>query len=307
MKSAPLLTLAMIAAVATGCSVEDASTDNSALSQAPNTYTFNSVFEADKSSVSHGGQTARHMLIGEMKTYIGELTDAIAKDPDTYGKPGATADGVNFFFLFDATVGGDQPFKLTTTPETLQKVWSDLSAPNLKGKIAGQDAKGQHKEWLVDGTMKGWKLWADGDKQTPEGLYNKWVGMLDDLAVAHAKGEAPKGPDGKELTKVFVTAAGHDLQQLLQKFLLGAIAFSQAADDYLDDDTDGKGLLSDNTEAYVKSEKSYPTPPWSTPGTRARATSAPRTTTTTTPTTSSPGSLRRRSTTSTPTTTAKST
>ncbi|MBP47858.1 MAG: DUF4856 domain-containing protein [Myxococcales bacterium] len=210
------------------------------------------------SSVSHGGQTARHVLIAEMKTYLTDLTAEIKKDPDTYGKGGVVKDGINFFFLFDASVAGDQPFKLSTTPETMQKTWNDLSAPNLKGKIAGNDAKGQHKEWKTEDTLQGWKLWAAGDLKTPEGLYNKWVGMIDDLAVSHAKGEAPKDPAGKDITKVFVNSAGHDLQQLLQKYLLGAIAFSQGADDYLDDDTDGKGLKCDNTKPYTKGDKTYP-------------------------------------------------
>ena len=38
---------------------------------------------------------------------------------------------------------------------------------------------------------------------------------------------------------VHITAEGLDLQQLTQKFLLGAVNFSQGTDDYLDDDIDG--------------------------------------------------------------------
>ena len=40
-----------------------------------------------------------------------------------------------------------------------------------------------------------------------------------------------------------MTAEGRDLRQLIQKFLLGAVAFHQAVDDYLDE-----GLESDNTQ-----------------------------------------------------------
>ena len=39
------------------------------------------------------------------------------------------------------------------------------------------------------------------------------------------------------------------IQQMIEKFLRGAVSFSQGADDYLDDDTEGKGLLCDNTSA----------------------------------------------------------
>lgn len=43
---------------------------------------------------------------------------------------------------------------------------------------------------------------------------------------------------------MFLTAHGQDLQQLLQKFLTGAVAFSQGSDDYLDDDLEGHGTRS---------------------------------------------------------------
>jgi hypothetical protein len=45
---------------------------------------------------------------------------------------------------------------------------------------------------------------------------------------------------------VYVTPQGQDLNQLLDKFLRVGIAYSQATDDYLDDDLDDKGLLSEH-------------------------------------------------------------
>ncbi|MCA9625143.1 MAG: hypothetical protein KC731_39235, partial [Myxococcales bacterium] len=38
------------------------------------------------------------------------------------------------------------------------------------------------------------------------------------------------------IPQVYVTTTGIDLQQLIQKFLLMGVAYSQGADDYLDDD-----------------------------------------------------------------------
>jgi hypothetical protein len=54
------------------------------------------------------------------------------------------------------------------------------------------------------------------------------------MAVEHYNTPA-SGPGGVEISKYFVTPKGQDLQQLVQKFLLGAVTYSQGADDYLDD------------------------------------------------------------------------
>jgi hypothetical protein len=77
---------------------------------------------------------------------------------------------------------------------------------------------------------------------SPESLVRHWIGEIDDAAVARALGTV-------EGDAVYTTADGVDRQQLLQKFLTGAVTFSQGADDYLDWGTEGKGLLADNTEA----------------------------------------------------------
>ena len=68
---------------------------------------------------------------------------------------------------------------------------------------------------------------------TPESLVRVWIDQLDDLAVARANGSPVK--IGDATMPVFVDAEGRDLQQLIQKFLFGAVAYSQAVDDYLDD------------------------------------------------------------------------
>ena len=74
--------------------------------------------------------------------------------------------------------------------------------------------------------------------------------MVDAAAVARVAGNIPQDPSGNEIANVFVTPQGHDIQQIL-KFIGMAVGFSQGADDYLDDDTDGKGLMARNAQ-YVK-------------------------------------------------------
>lgn len=78
---------------------------------------------------------------------------------------------------------------------------------------------------------------------------------LDAAAVARASGSVPLDPTGAPLSAVHLTEDGRDLQQLLEGFLRVGIAFSQGADDYLDDDLDGKGLNADHSA--LQDGKSY--------------------------------------------------
>ncbi|EDY86950.1 conserved hypothetical protein, partial [gamma proteobacterium HTCC5015] len=111
---------------------------------------------------------------------------------------------------------------------------------NLVGKIAGNDDVTDHKDW-DNGGFKGWEAGI----ASPDALIQDWFSTLADNAAAENGGTA-RDFDGEPL-EVYHTDDGLDLKQLVQKFLLGAVAFSQAADDYLDDDTEGKGLLAENT------------------------------------------------------------
>jgi hypothetical protein len=122
-----------------------------------------------------------------------------------------------------------------------QTVIDDISTEKtLVGKIAGNDATGQHKDWTLPGTMVGW-----GDA-TPESLVRDIFQQLEVAAINRADGVYARDPSGADIASMYVTSEGIDLAELLQKFLLGAIAFSQAADDYLDDDLPEKGLLAGN-------------------------------------------------------------
>ena len=206
-------------------------------------YAFGSRFDEGRSSVSYTGQIHRHLLINDLESEIGALTSAI-DDGSMVPAPGDVRDRLLFYFDFDGEVGGALQHTVTTSPPAEQATYGEVSSKDLRGKLAGNDEVGQHVEWN-DGGLVGWT--AD-HVATPTDLVLRWFDQLDELAVARANGELATDPSGAPITKLHVTAEGQDIQQLLQKFLLGAIAFSQAADDYLDDDTDGSGLLSDNVE-----------------------------------------------------------
>ena len=230
-----------------GLSEADAGADVDAGSQGgEDSYTFDSRFEPGTSPVSKTGQAFRHVLVAEMKSYLGGLTTQVDTTPPVAGDVLAA---LNFYFEFDSTTSGTTPLSIATTPELLQPTYDDLSSSkNLLDKLAGNDAATDHKDWNTAGNFVGWD---DGSGDTPTLLIRSWFQTIDDLAVARVA--TPElAPDGTPVSSVFITSEGQDLQQLLQKFLVGAIGFSQGADDYLDDDVEGKGLLSSNLQVEGK-------------------------------------------------------
>jgi hypothetical protein len=206
--------------------------------EVPTSYAFDSRIGTG-SSVSYSGQVHRHVLIGEMKAWLGGLTAKI--DGGKVFKAGDVRKQLLFFYDYKAGDGAEIPIALKTDLPLLQIKLGMVGSANLKAKVAGNDEKGQHKKWATDFT--GWQ-----GANSPEGLLLGWFDALDDATIDRIAGQVVSDPNGKAITKVFVTAEGHDLQQLVQKFLLGAVAFSQGADDYLDDDIAGKGLQSQNSK-----------------------------------------------------------
>lgn len=210
--------------------------------QVPSTYEFPSRF-AEGSSVKYVGQSLRHVLIADMKSYIVGLNS----------RQGALTAGqvrseLEFFYNFAVATSGDVAPRLTSSAPLLQAAYRDIApgGANLTGKIAGKDQVGQHQDWSQ--RFVGWT-----GAGSPEALVRSWFDRLDALAVARSQGNIPRDPLGNNISKVQVTPEGHDLEQLVQKFLDVSVGFSQAADDYLDDDLQGEGLRVDNS-AQVTNE-----------------------------------------------------
>ncbi len=202
-------------------------------------YAYVSRYSADQSSVSHSGQAWRHVAILDLTSRIEGLTDRIEKNelqPDA-GKVVAELD---FFLRFNPD-NGNQPVAFLSDQALKQKTYDDISKDkNLIDKLAGSDTSTDHKVWN-DGTAF---VGAPG-AASPAALVDAWFAEIEQNAIDHAN--APrKGPDDVALP-VHVTADGRDLAELVQKFVTGAVAFSQGTDDYLDDDVADKGLLSPNT------------------------------------------------------------
>lgn len=219
------------------------------------TYTFNSKFIDSDSSVSYGGQIARHTLIAELNNYIGnelksDLDDGSLLDRD------AVTNKLNSFFRTSEEQYDN--FPITFMSDTKQKFITEISSSpkSLVGKIAGNDATGQHKNWSTE-----FAGWGTKGSTTPEGLIDIYFGQLADNAEAHLMGTVRQSATGSDITDIYVNTDGTDLKQLIQKFLLMAVTYSQGTDDYLDADIDGKGLKSDfnqdGTKAYSKLEHQF--------------------------------------------------
>jgi hypothetical protein len=196
-------------------------------------------------------------LISELYSYInGQLQNDIDAQVLTT-KEQVLAKLHTFYAIttedYDLVVG-DRALVLSSALGNEQTTLKQISSSHkdLTGKIAGNDATGQHQDWST--ALVGWN---EAGSITPEGLAMSIMDQIADNAVTYISGAHRFTPAGEPISQLFVTQNGVDLNQLLQKFLLGAVAFSQGTDDYLDSDVDGKGLNSDNTQGDKDGTKAY--------------------------------------------------
>ncbi len=227
---------------------------NNVIVTLPSTYAFESRFESGSSAVSYSGQTFRHLLISDLATYISGLGEKIDSEQFSPTADGSVVQALDAYFRFDSTASGAENFLFPSTLATKQSTYDDISSDkNLVGKLAGNDSATDHKDWSTE--FKGWSditLSANGgSNSSPEGLIIAMFETLEQQAIDRVNGIIPEGPDGVKLP-VHITPGGLDLQQLIDKVLLMGITFSQAADDYLDDDVEGKGLLASNAQSDDK-------------------------------------------------------
>lgn len=222
------------------------------------TYTFPSKLIEGESSVSYSGQTARHLLINELSTFI--KSDEFQSSTDS----AAALANLNLIFesgvnpsatgnLYDTDVYGGTGTNTTavsiSAPEGTELAQADFrdvgdvaGDKNLKGKLAGQDNE-------LTQAFIGWDIAISGeqtDNDRPLLLLQEWFQILADNAG-----------DGDAATTYVDTVTGVDYQQLVQKFLLGAVTYSQAAEDYL---KATKGLVKTNIDdgnAYTSLEHQW--------------------------------------------------
>lgn len=217
---------------------------------APNSYTFNSRFTRS-SSVAYTGQTFRQLLMQDIK---GAMT---AQPRGSY--PGTVAEAKNMlmsYYNYDentalsgiGVIDGFTDFKVTAVltdgspMQIAEGTWySDIQSPgsSLRAKLAG-----------IDNSLRRGKLFGWQGFNTPEELLMSW---FDGFAENAVNGKAFTVPNGslapQAVNAAITTPEAIDYAQLTQKFLYGAISFSQAARDYLSTDLGPtKGLNADNTQ-----------------------------------------------------------
>ena len=205
------------------------------------TYEFESRFVDGASSVAYTGQALRQVLMNDLNAYIVAL-DALA--PEEF--PADVQGDLLFYYAFNGSDGSAEVAPLLSTePATLQENYGAIGNGNLVDKIAGNDPTGQHKNWETPGTFVGWPA---TDAATPDELVRFYIAEIDRLADAYAAGNAPEDPSGTQIQSASVDADGRHYRQLLSKFLLGAVAYSQATDDYWDDADEDHGINVNNAD-----------------------------------------------------------
>lgn len=203
----------------------------------PDRYDFQDRF-GDGSSVSYSGQTFRHLLVHDLGSYLDGLTGRI--DAGFYPEPGDIRAELTFYLAFDSSTSAGIAHAYASDPAPLQATYGEVATDkDLLGKLAGNDPEGQSVDWNT-----GFVGWSEPGVTSPESLVWRWVDEIDAAGVAWANGDRARDPSGAVVPAVFVSADGRNRQELLAKFLTGAVAYSQAADDYLDDDRPDAGLNS---------------------------------------------------------------
>lgn len=212
---------------------------------------LNTTYEfTENTTVKYTGQTARHLLIQKIKSFTklnasgNSSTAVLERLVELYTK----ADD-------DKT----EAVTISNTKDGQENVGDISSSSRLQNKTAGNDNNGDQKnvnfvDWNDGESFKGWSdtsIQADTvdgvdgagtpNIKTPEGLiwafFHTLAKQMDETDWEDADGNALPS---------YVTKKRQDLQQLLEKFLWGAVTYYQAADDYLGDNATGKGIISNN-------------------------------------------------------------
>jgi hypothetical protein len=229
----------------------------------PETYSFQSRFDG-KSSVSYTGQIFRQVLMNDLSSFISSLEKGsypglsenayVALDSYysyTYDAELSSAGAINGFTEFEIgglnNLGERMPIAEGSMYDDIQE-----EGKQLRDKTAGND------NLLTRGELKGWASDVYGISLSSVDADKNDDGIVEpeDFIQALLTVIAREAADGETLTlgnerinAAAVMPNGVHLGELLEKFMMGAVSFSQAAEDYLNTDAKpGKGLSADNKE-----------------------------------------------------------
>ena len=228
----------------------------------PTTYAYtNTFFTADASnSVSYTGQTARQILIADMAYFMTELKDDAANTQESVRA------SLDFFIRGkDADVTDTlMPTWIKGAPVDLKNAvaYGDISSgKNLHKKIAGGDETGSGEvSKLIGGEFFGW---SEGSPAKPIDLVDMWVKKQAIMASDGVSVQITNATGATSAANVNTDAMGRNYRQLMQKFLMGAVSFSQGTNDYFMTDFDGTKegahvlAYQDGTKGYSYAEHKF--------------------------------------------------
>lgn len=228
----------------------DANGDGDACDPMPTVYAYSGSITDGESSVSYTGQTARHVLM------LG-MVDAMVALTERPGEEAAIDAELSFFMNGDGADGTPHGFTVKGGETVIPgPTYGDISTgKNLDGKIAGGNGQGGGETSRLIGDFFGWEDGMDGDP-LPIELVNHFI---DRLAAEASDGSTPSintidGPVA--LDTPTIDASGRDYRQLTQKFLSGAVSFSQGTNDYFQTDY-ANALTQEGTRSYTAGEHDF--------------------------------------------------
>ena len=230
----------------------------------PTVYAYdNSAFPESDSSVSYTGQTARQVLIADMAHYMQNILveDTAVPVEDKvaamsffiYGTDADVADTLIGTYIKDSA---NVTLKDSAT-------YGDISTgKNLHKKIAGGDGEGGGEtSRLIDGEFFGWD---ECSPTLPIDLVNHWIQKQAELASDGVATIVVDATGASSAAHVNVDAHGRNYRQLMQKFLMGAVNFSQGTNDYFMTNfigTNSEGInyiaAQDGTKSYTYAEHKF--------------------------------------------------
>lgn len=218
------------------------------MESSPRTYTFKSRFTSE-TSVFYTGQVFRNVLMAAIKNSLNSYTRG-----NFSGNEENVANIINSYYQYSSLPVVQGPGIIDGLSEinisakdisgspipTSEYVYDDIqeSGKDLKSKMAGIDNPLRNK------TLLGWR-----SIKTPHELIQSLIALYAKNTVSEKPFSVPNGTNPKQsINESHITADGLDISQIIQKFLYGAISFSQTAGDYLSTDLGPtKGINADNT------------------------------------------------------------
>jgi hypothetical protein len=190
--------LAVALAFVAGCGDDNGDSNPAGASSlvVPGAYVFDSRFNDGESSVSYSGQVVRNLLLQDLKSLIGGL----AKD----GAGPITVQ--DLLDLYDYNDGLNLESRTTagSTPVAESYYSSISTGKNLVGKISGDPVIGYNK--------------------TADELMREWFEIISENSQDAGKLGTPA---------VYTTDEGVDLNQMVNKVLIGAVPYYQATGVYM--------------------------------------------------------------------------